>query len=159
MLDKTIKDYTILTTEQLAKRFASLLGFVSLFISAIAGISLINAIIGIMNTMYMVITERISEIGILRAIGAKKRDILFLFLFESGFLSLVGGIVGIAISTIIALITIIVFKSMGFKAIFYINPLIVLGLLVLSFVVGIIAGLLPSKKASELEPVKALRRV
>jgi len=109
--------------------------------------------------MYMVITERISEIGILRAIGAKKRDILFLFLFESGFLSLVGGIVGIAISTIIALITIIVFKSMGFKAIFYINPLIVLGLLVLSFVVGIIAGLLPSKKASELEPVKALRRV
>jgi len=159
LLDKTIKDYTILTTEQLAKRFASLLGFVSLFISAIAGISLINAIIGIMNTMYMVITERISEIGILRAIGAKKRDILFLFLFESGFLSLVGGIVGIAISTIIALITIIVFKSMGFKAIFYINPLIVLGLLVLSFVVGIIAGLLPSKKASELEPVKALRRV
>ena len=153
------KTFTILTMGQLINQFKSLLGVVSVIIAAIAGISLITAAIGIMNTMYMAVTERVEEIGIMKAIGAKYRDILLIFLIEAGFIGLIGGIIG-DILALLTLFAITNFASFfGRRLVLVLDWRIILLSLVFSFIIGIIAGLLPSRAAAKTDPIKALRRL
>ena len=151
--------FTVLTMEQIINQFKALLGSISIIVSAIAGISLITASIGIMNTMYMAVTERIEEIGIMKAIGAKYKNILFIFLTESGLVGLIGGLIGDLLAIVLLYLITQYANFMGRHLPLVIDlKLIVLSLL-FSFVIGVISGLLPSRAAAKVDPINALRRI
>ena len=120
-------------------------------LTAIAGISLLVGGIGIMNIMLVSVTERTREIGIRMAVGSRKRDILFQFLTESVILSLMGGILGIAM----AFLACRVLSTIGIPT--AINPLIVAISALFAALVGILFGYYPALKAAKLYPIEALR--
>ncbi len=132
---------------------------VQLFVYIIAGISLVVGGIGIMNTMYTAVVERTKEIGIMKSIGAKNKDIFSLFFFESGLLGMVGGIIGVAIGVGLAkglaYLGSLVLGSNLIQA--KISLLLVVGALLFSYIIGSLAGILPAIQASKLSPVEALR--
>ena len=124
----------------------------SLMLGGIAAISLIVGGIGIMNIMLVSVIERTREIGIRKAIGAKRRTILTQFLIESASISLLGGILGVAFGFALASIL----KSL-FSFNIVISGSIVIGAVAFSTMVGIIFGIYPANKASKLNPIEALR--
>ena len=123
------------------------------FLSAIAGISLVVGGIGIMNIMLVTVTERTREIGLRKAIGAKRRDILFQFLIEAMTLSLLGGLIGVVVGTSGAL-------AIG-RLVQNFTPTVAAGSILLatgfSLAVGLFFGLYPALRASRLNPIEALR--
>ncbi len=148
-------DFSVISQQQIVNVINQVTGVFSLFLGAIAGISLIVGGIGIMNIMLVSVTERTREIGIRKSVGAKRRDILAQFLLESGVLSLIGGGIGILggwlISYIISQINI-----SGIKINALVTPDII-GLAVgVSLVIGIASGLYPSMRAARLNPIDAL---
>lgn len=126
---------------------------ISLVLGAVASIALLVGGIGIMNIMLVTVTERTREIGIRKAIGANRHDIITQFLIESGVLSALGGIIGILLGFII---TVIVGKAM-YDMILVPNTLMALGSFLFSIAIGVGFGLYPAIKASGLQPVVALR--
>jgi len=155
---KGAEDFFVQTFEQVIATFTSILNVIIAVVILIAVISVIVASVNIMNTMYASILERTKEIGIFKAIGARNSEILWIFMTESGILSLTGGIIGIVLGFAIAKIggSIIASAGYGFFAPYF-NWQMVASILLFSFAVGIIAGFLPSYKASKLSPVEALR--
>lgn len=148
-------DFSVISQQQIVNVISQVTGVFSLFLGAIAGISLIVGGIGIMNIMLVSVTERTREIGIRKAVGAKRRDILVQFLLESGVLSLIGGGIGILggwfVSFIISQINL-----GGIKINALVTPDII-GLAVgVSLVIGIASGLYPSMRAARLNPIDAL---
>jgi putative ABC transport system permease protein len=123
-----------------------------LLLSAIAGISLLVGGIGIMNIMLVSVTERTREIGIRKAIGAKRRDVLTQFLIEAMALSGTGGFIGIGIG---AGLTSLIGKIMSISM--SVSADVVLLSFLFSLAVGIVFGLYPANKASKLNPIDALR--
>lgn len=128
------------------------LGTLSLAIGAIAGISLVVGGIGIMNIMLVSVTERTREIGIRKALGARTKDILVQFLIESMIISAIGGVIGTALGSGIAIIGMAI---AGAELV--INPLVVVFAVVFSALVGIFFGIYPARKAAKLDPIEALR--
>ena len=120
-------------------------------IGGIAGISLLVGGIGIMNIMLVSVTERTKEIGIRKAIGAKKKDILAQFMIESTVLSFMGGVIGIALSA-----ATIFGMNQFMSADYTISVGISLIALGFSAILGIIFGLYPANKAANLKPIEAL---
>jgi len=145
-------DYEILVPLELLKQAEHTRKIFNIVLGSIAAISLLVGGIGIMNIMLATVTERTKEIGIRRAIGAKRKDIIYQFLAESIILSSVGGIVGVILGISIPKI---VTKFAGM------TTLITLWSILLSFsisvAVGIIFGIYPAKKAAYLDPIQALR--
>ncbi len=126
-------------------------------LTAVAAISTIVSAIMIIIVLYISVIERTEEIGILRSIGARKGDILKMFMIEAGVLGLVGGLFGVGFAYLIAGITNIVSKvSSGFSFISF-NPIYYFIGLLISFMVSVLAGIAPAKKASDMDPVEALR--
>ncbi len=132
---------------------------VNLFVIIIASISLVVGGIGIMNTMYTAVLERTKEIGIIKAVGATNQAIFSLFFIESGFLGMVGGLVGIIFGVIMAYGMAFVGKlALGSDLIqAKVSIFWIIGALLFSFVLGTIFGVLPAYQASKLQPVEALR--
>ena len=154
------EDFTVQTMEDIRRRFSSVLGIVSVVLIGIAAISLLVGGIGIMNTMYTAVLERTRDIGIMKAIGAKDRDILIIFLFESGFIGLVGGIIGCFLGIFLALAITQFASNMGFGFLeAKISVELILFAIVFSFAIGAISGILPAIRASKLQPVEALREL
>jgi len=152
--------FTVQTPLQALSSVQTILGIINLIIVGIAAISLLVGGIGIANTMYTSVLERTSEIGIMKAVGAQNKEILYIFLIESGLLGLVGGIVGAVVGLGIALfISNIANQALGadlFKvAVSY--PLLI-GSVLFSFIVGIVSGVFPALQASKLNVVEALRK-
>ena len=111
-----------------------------------------------MNTMYTSVTERTREIGVMKAIGATKNQIMVIFLIESGIIGLIGGLLGLIFGLLMANIGAIgatEFAQLPISP--YISPTLVLGSLGFALLLGMFSGVLPAKKASELEPAEALR--
>jgi putative ABC transport system permease protein len=124
----------------------------------IASISLIVASIGIMNTMLMSVMERTHEIGVMKAIGAKNRDVLSLFLLESSMVSVVGGVLGGALGVIGAnVISFGIGTAFGVEFPAIVKVEVLLGGIAVAMLVGVLSGLYPARKASKMSPVEAVR--
>jgi putative ABC transport system permease protein len=153
------EDFTVQTTEQMMESFGTVLTAIRIVFLGIAGISLLVGGVGIMNTMYTSVLQRTREIGVMKAVGARNRDILGLFLVESGIVGAAGGLVGIvaglALSKLVEYLAVKYLYLEMLKA--HVSVQLVLGALAFSFIVGCIAGVLPAKQAAELSPVEALR--
>jgi len=153
------EDYSILTPEELLKSFDVILNIITAFLLGVSAISLLVGGIGIANTMYTSVLERTKEIGVMKSIGAKNSDVLWIFLIESGLLGLAGGVIGIilgfGISKIIEFIAVNQFNTSLLKVSF--NLWLVLFCLSFSFLVGALSGILPAYRASKTNTVDALR--
>jgi putative ABC transport system permease protein len=145
-------DFKVQTQEELLSTVKTVTQVFTILLAAIAGISLLVGGIGIMNIMLVSVTERTQEIGIRKAVGAKRRDILGQFLVEAATLSMLGGIIGMALGIGI---TVAATRAMGLPYVF--SPAAVLGAFLFSAGVGIFFGLYPANQASKLDPVDALR--
>jgi putative ABC transport system permease protein len=145
-------DFEVRTQQEMLEMMNSVTGFLTVLLAAIASISLIVGGIGIMNIMYVIVTERIKEIGLRMSIGAKNRDILLQFLCESIILSLAGGIIGILLGLLLSYGA---SKSLNWP--FIVNiPAVGISFLVCA-ATGIFFGWYPAKKAASLDPINALR--
>lgn len=143
-------DFSVSDSSELLSTINSIFSMLNTVLVAIAAISLIVGGIGIMNIMYVTVTERIKEIGIRRAIGATKKDILYQFLSESVILSLLGGFLGLFISFLVVALIQHLFPA-------YIDLQSVIIALGVSSAIGIVFGVFPAKKAADLTPVEAIR--
>ncbi len=143
-------DFSVLEQTEILNAISSIFGIINTVLVAIAAVSLIVGGIGIMNIMYVTVTERIKEIGIRRALGARKADILYQFLIESVILSIFGGLLGLGLSYVI-----VIFIQKIFPAYIDVNTVILA--LGVSGAIGIIFGVFPAKKAADLSPIDAIR--
>ena len=143
-------DFSVIEQTEILNAIGSIFGILNTVLVAIAAVSLIVGGIGIMNIMYVTVTERIKEIGIRRAIGARKADILYQFLIESVILSVFGGALGLALSFIIVFFIQSVFPA-------YIDAQTIGLALGVSTGIGVLFGVFPAKKAADLSPIDAIR--
>lgn len=151
------KDLTGSVEEQLASLFTEMMSVFSIALTAISGISLAVAMIMILVVLYMSVSERTREIGVLKSIGARRKDIRLIFSTESFLVGVLSGITGILLTLLTGGILTIVFTSLlGFAPIKMLWYYFAEALLI-SIVISVIAGLYPSSKASKLDPVESLR--
>jgi len=150
--------YTVLTSEKITSIVGNIIGVIQAVIIGFASIAIIVGGIGIMNTMYTSVSERTKEIGIMKAIGAKNRTIVTIFLIESGIFGMLGGIGGTLLGLLFAKTIEIYFQV---HPIFYltadVGPGLILFSIAFSFLVGCASGYFPSRSAAKLKPVDALR--
>lgn len=150
--DPTLADFQIMNQADIVSTASSVTGTFTMLLAAIAGISLIVGGIGIMNMMLTNVTERTREIGLRKAIGAKKNDINYQFLSEAIMLTFIGGIFGVILGWIISLI---ISNFAGIStSISITSVLLAFGV---SAAIGIIFGYYPARRASKLNPIDALR--
>lgn len=145
-------DFDIRTQEELLSTMSSISELLTVLLAAIAAISLVVGGIGIMNIMYVTVTERTKEIGLRMSIGAQNRDILLQFLAESVILSLLGGIIGIVLGLILSYGGC---KVLGWP--FVVSETSIIVSFIVCAVTGIFFGWYPAKKAANLDPITALR--
>jgi putative ABC transport system permease protein len=128
-----------------------------MFLGGIAGISLLVGGIGIMNIMLVSVTERTREVGLRKALGARKRDILTQFLTEASLLSLIGGMIGILLGWLISLIVgrIASANNAPFTPVVGLDAILLAT--IFSAAIGLFFGIYPANRAASLEPVEALR--
>ena len=150
-------DFTIMNVQEILNAVGDIMGTFTLFLGGVAAISLLVGGIGIMNIMLVTVTERTREIGLRKALGAKRGDILAQFLVESSVISLVGGLLGIAFGLLLAFGIARIAAMTGRQLDVTVNPAIVLGATVFSIAVGLFFGVYPANQASKLDPVIALR--
>ena len=152
------ENFQVTSPVKIKAQTSSILGVVKWVFVGIAFISLIVGAIGITNSMYTSVLERTRHIGVMKAIGAKNSDIALLFLIESGFLGLIGGIIGVILGSSISIIAITAINTLGaVKMTIPLGPGLISFGIFFSFFVGMIAGLLPAVRASKMQPVDALR--
>ncbi len=143
-------DFSIADAKEILSTIQSIFSILNMVLVGIGAISLIVGGIGIMNIMYVSVTERTREIGIRRAIGALEKDILYQFLAESVILSLMGGLIGLAISHVVVLLVRKFFPA-------EINFLSMFLAVFVSSAIGIFFGVFPARKAAKLSPIEAIR--
>ncbi|MGD0611565.1 MAG: ABC transporter permease [Anaerolineales bacterium] len=152
-----LDDFTIFSQQDVLSIATTITGVFTIFIGGIAAISLLVGGIGIMNIMLVSVTERTREIGLRKALGARKRDILIQFLTESSLLSLFGGLIGIVLGWLLALLIGQIATATGnaFSPTVQLNSILLATLF--SAAVGLFFGIYPANRAAGLEPVEALR--
>ncbi|MFO0758876.1 MAG: ABC transporter permease [Byssovorax sp.] len=146
------KDFEVISPEELLERRKETQNVMTAVLTAIAAISLLVGGIGVMNIMLANVSERVAEIGVRRAIGATRRDVLVQFLLESTMICVLGGAAGAALGLAAAFI---VAKVMGMPAVFAWQALVLA--VVISVTVGVTSGIIPAKRAADLNPIEALR--
>ncbi|MFH1607526.1 MAG: ABC transporter permease [archaeon] len=153
------QDFTILTPEELLESVQNILAIITSFLAGVAAISLLVGAIGIANTMYTSVLERTREIGVMKAIGAKNLDIMWIFLIESGLLGVVGASIGVILGYGIGkTIEYIAINQLNTTLLQIATPLwLILGCIGFGFVIGAVSGTLPAIQASKTNVVDALR--
>lgn len=156
--DPAKDDFKVQTQDQSLDTFNTILKAITFLLIAIAAISLLVGGVGVMNIMYVVVTERIGEIGLKKALGARYKDILYEFLIEAVLLTLIGGLVGIIGGALGAFMISRIAISFGY-AWDFIVPIwgIVLSLSV-SMIIGVVFGVFPARNAARMDPIEALNK-
>jgi len=153
-------DFSVVSNQQIQQTRAALLSTMTTFLVAIAAVSLIVGAVGVANTMFTSVLEKTKDIGIMKAIGARNHDILLIFVFNSGFIGLIGGAIGTLLGAVLSSILPSLMggtpigEGVGI-AVVSMNSIIMA--LSVSATVGILAGIVPAYRASRLKPVDALR--
>jgi putative ABC transport system permease protein len=162
------QDFSVSNPAAAQQTIQQTLGTMTLFLGAIAAISLLVGAIGIANTMFTSVLERTNDIGIMKAIGARNRDVLSIFILNSGLIGLIGGLGGVILGSIASTLissaagigTSVAGGRGGLGNLFgssYVSPGLIIGVLLFSIAIGMIAGIIPAIRASKLSPVDALR--
>ncbi|MHC1754783.1 MAG: ABC transporter permease [Methanosarcina sp.] len=149
------RDFSVTASKSMAESVTEMTGTMTLFLGAIAGVSLLVGSVGIANTMFTSVLEKTKEIGTMKAIGAKNRDILMIFLFNSAMVGLVGGILGVMLGWVV---------SYGLQSMMGdmtsgggVSTSLMIEGLALAIIIGVVSGVVPAYRASKLKPVDALR--
>ena len=150
-------DFRVLNIASVAEQVTQVLGIIQLVLAGIAGISLLVGGIGIMNIMLVSVTERIREIGLRKAVGAKRRDILIQFLIEAATLGLCGGAVGVGLGWIIVKVMSVVATNLGFPFAARLPGYAIAVSVGVAIVIGLASGLYPAIRAARLDPIESLR--
>jgi putative ABC transport system permease protein len=154
------RDFTVIEFASIQAQITSVVQSISLFLAAIAAVSLLVGAVGIANTMFMSVMERTRQIGLLKALGATDNEVMKLFLMESGLFGFVGGMLGIIIGILISVIV----SEIGLRAVgpggamnAVVTPQLVIFALGFSIFIGVISGVAPARSAAKMNPVDALR--
>jgi len=145
------KDYMIMTSDTIMEQISVITGLLALFLGGLSAISLVVGGVGVANTMFMSVMERTREIGLLKAIGAKKSAIMEVFIIESCLIGAIGGAIGVTLGLLLS------FALNYFGAPSQITPELALFGMAFSIGIGAISGYFPAKRAAELVAVEALR--
>jgi len=156
--DPNKDDFSVTSTKEAQETLGDVLGSLSILLLALTSISLVVGGVGIMNVMYVSVSERTSEIGLRKAVGATSRSILEQFLFEALIITLLGGIIGIILGMLLTIGLGYVFASFGFPLPLSFSPQSFLLGVGFSTAVGVVFGLAPAYRAASLTPMEALRR-
>lgn len=150
-------DFSISTTDEALGALTTITNAVKFFLGAVAAVSLVVGGVGIMNIMFVAITERTQEIGLRKAIGAKNIDIVYQFLTEAILISFLGGLIGLGFGIGISYIISLIVNSLGYDWSFIITFEALILSIGFSMLIGFIFGIYPAYKAAKLNPMEALR--
>lgn len=158
------EDFSVTSALALQERFSSMMGSITLFLGLLAAVSLLVGSVGVANTMFTSVLEKTKDIGVMKAIGSTNIDILLLFLFNSGMLGLVGGLLGVIGGAAISYSLPYFGVNLGFgpgrgvsSFTTVVSPSLLIYTLIFSILIGMLSGAIPAYKASRLKPVDALR--
>ncbi len=150
-------DFSVRSTKAALGILTTITDVLKYFLVAIASISLVVGGVGIMNSMLISVSQRVREIGLRKAVGARAVHIISQFLIESAFITVIGGVIGIIFGVGIAFVTALIIPRLGYDWQFLVPPAsLALGFFV-SLIIGVIFGLYPALKASRVSPMEALR--
>jgi putative ABC transport system permease protein len=154
------RDFSVMALKSMAETVTTMISSMTLFLGAIAAVSLLVGAVGIANTMFTSVLEKTKEIGTMKAIGAKNRDILMIFLFNSAMVGFVGGIFGVILGALVSSVFPMIGVTMtrgGSETSISLSPHLMIFGLSLAVLIGVISGVVPAYRASKLKPVDALR--
>jgi putative ABC transport system permease protein len=147
------EDFTVITQDKMLEVLDTILNVLTLGVAAIGSISLIVGAVGIVTIMTIAVTERTAEVGLLRALGAKRSHIMYLFLGEAVVLSSIGGVAGIVVTVLQVVLAKLFLPDLPLQIAWYYVGL-AFGL---AFVIGVVSGILPAMRAAAMHPLEALR--
>lgn len=153
----TDDDFSVRNTAQAISTITNVTNVLKYFLTGIAGISLLVGGVGIMNIMLISVNQRIREIGLRKAVGARSRHIVVQFLIESVFLTLLGGAVGIFLGFLLSFLASVIISALGYSWQFIISLSSIGFATSVSVMIGILFGLYPARKAAKISPMEALR--
>lgn len=156
--DPARDDFKVTTQAETLDIFSSILKGITFLLIAIASISLLVGGVGVMNIMYVIVTERIGEIGLKKALGARNRDILYEFLIEAVILTFIGGVLGIILGSLLSFLISKIAQSFNIVWDFIVPIWGVFLAISVSTLIGITFGVLPAKNAAKLNPIEALNK-
>ena len=149
----------IQTYAQLLEQFTNVLNVIKYTLGGIALVSLIVGALGIINTMYVIVTEHTRDIGIMKAVGARNSDILMIYVMQAGIFGAIGSVIGIILGSVFSKLFELWATSYGYSFLaITIDPFIVIGLLFFGFVIGLISGFLPAYRASKIQIIDSMRK-
>jgi len=150
-------DFSVRDTAQALEMLMNITDVLKYFLAGIAAISLVVGGIGIMNIMLISVNQRIREVGLRKAVGARRHHIVAQFLIEAIFITLVGGIIGIIVGILVSLLTSVIINVLGYEWQFIISLNSIFVATSVSVLIGVIFGLYPARKAAKISPMEALR--
>jgi putative ABC transport system permease protein len=151
------EDFSVRNTADAVKILTTITDAVRYFLVFVASLSLFVGGIGIMNIMLISLKQRVREVGLRKALGARDRDVQFQFLIEAVFLSLTGGVVGMLLGIIITAVAAVVIQRLGYEWQFLLTFQSVFLALIVAMIIGVIFGIYPARQAARVSPMEALR--